>query len=576
MNLLHLLRGLRTRARIFTRGMYHPTYYPKEILEAWKKTSQKKKISLQNIKEWEFGELNWVVSSQMISHYSFAGVYLSVSKIKEYWRSPHLLSKLEPETAQALHRFQWMLESLGKGVNSERIHLFYNLVEEWMLQNEKSPLKLSWQPYVVSERICSWISLLLLGQKANILEDSFAQRWVKELSKHLFYLSGHLEYPASGLVNNHILNNARALYIGGQFLQIDKLVDLGRLIFIRHIPQMIGKGGYLLEGSSHYQLLLTRTVLEVLKVASKKHDLLFANWLELTASSMLSASNRLIPPGLVEFTDFPKIGDVSPDIPSDWFNPSVQTPRTSWQSLWGPPHRVKLDSNTEVDGWLIIQKSKWFMLTYTHPNNNGEYPTGHGHHDFGSPTLYYDGEPVLIDIGRVSYSNQKGYELIGNEATAHNIVLLEDSEFYSSNNFLSFMGDSGKMSVIYGDSKDKKWIRWIVSSGRQNIWERTFSINPDGSASLDERLTVVNHRSVNGLLYFASNLNILKDNNNCCFLEGKNNSFELRLDNVDNIEIEEVPFYPHYGVQLNTHRLRWSSFINSERQKVGISISLLP
>ena len=101
----------------------------------------------------------------------------------------------------------------------------------------------------------------------------------KSLIEHLFYISYHLEF-FSGRAQNHILNNARALYLGGQLMGLPEVAQVGRILFKSQTDKLIGLDGFLLEGSSHYQLLLTRTYTEIWWCARVTEDLEFLGWVE--------------------------------------------------------------------------------------------------------------------------------------------------------------------------------------------------------------------------------------------------------------------------------------------------------
>ena len=85
---------------------------------------------------------------------------------------------------------------------------------------------------------------------------------------------------------------------------------------------MIDSNGFLKEASSHYQLLLTRTVVEVSNIASvygKNSE--FIKFIEDFSNKMLKASIGIAPQNLNDLYAYPAIGDVSPDIKFTWFNP---------------------------------------------------------------------------------------------------------------------------------------------------------------------------------------------------------------------------------------------------------------
>ena len=71
------------------------------------------------------------------------------------------------------------------------------------------------------------------------------------------------EYHGDLNTNNHILNNARALILAGSFLDSQCLFDAGCWIFTNQFDKHINSDGVLREGSSHYQYVVTRWVVDI-------------------------------------------------------------------------------------------------------------------------------------------------------------------------------------------------------------------------------------------------------------------------------------------------------------------------
>ena len=106
----------------------------------------------------------------------------------------------------------------------------------------------------------------------------------------LFYSSTNLKLPLSNynifdqmaynLVNsleyhhmtfNHILNNARAIILWGELSHNLKLIELGHNIIINELPKLITEDGFLREGSSHYQFIVTRWIFDIKTKSSAKY-----------------------------------------------------------------------------------------------------------------------------------------------------------------------------------------------------------------------------------------------------------------------------------------------------------------
>ena len=74
------------------------------------------------------------------------------------------------------------------------------------------------------------------------------------------------------MLNNHVINNARALLFASILLDIEFYSDLAFAILRSNLPELVSNDGFLREGSSHYQFIFTRWILEMLwlsKISNK-------------------------------------------------------------------------------------------------------------------------------------------------------------------------------------------------------------------------------------------------------------------------------------------------------------------
>jgi len=571
-----LFRPLRTRFRLFTTGPYHPCYYPEEIFRV------RSVIRLHDDRERSGKAFSHFLSPKIndVQEERFpiilAGHEYPLDLLSDIWAHPQKYSDLDSEVVAAAHRFHWSLISLSQGVSSQSVQLMYRSVDEWIGLHPLPDNLAAWQPYTVAERICNWLVLFQVGCRVEEPDNVFAERWLTTLLQQLVYLADNLEYPASGLVNNHILNNGRALYIGGQFLQRTDLADIGKKIFKMHLPEMVGKGGYLLEASSHYQLLLTRSVLEVFKVAEASDDDMFSSWLADFAKIMQKASLRMLPDNLADPENMPRIGDLSPDIPFTWFDPRPNVKPSGWRLLWGGIAPAEAERKTELDGWIVVRENGWFAITFSHPNCN-EYPTGHGHNDFGSVSLYFQGEPVLVDMGRFSYCTPPPQALSGIEARAHNTVLINGASVLSAGR--------GIHAVISGYDRsrarcepvdDGKGIIWSANLPKGLTWKRSLDIEYSAGVRIVDTCTCnFGTMSIEGYLYLSPHIIPFEKGDNRFLLQGAHGGMEMVIEGADSVEIEDVSLYPAYGVQTGTRRLHWSVNDSGDTDRV-ISTLLYP
>ena len=255
--------------------------------------------------------------------------------------------------------FFWILFEYNKNINH-----YFSEIKDWikLFQNKKD--NIAWHPYNTSERICNW--LLFLGCSLQKKKDS---ELVSSINKQINFLIYNLEYPASKIVNNHILNNARALYFSGSVLNRIDVKELGKELFYNHIKTLISNNGFLHECSVHYQLLINKWLLEIFILAQLTKDKKFIKFLLPIINSINKASSFFIISNKIEINNFPRIGDISPDMPFDYFNPFAKNENKSHSNWNIKPINYKFKKrNLYIDGWLKQYFGDWTVFSYTHPN----------------------------------------------------------------------------------------------------------------------------------------------------------------------------------------------------------------
>jgi len=341
----------------------------------------------------------------------------------------------DKEDTFALHRFGWLLRWLSLHPAQEDLKIANSVILDWICQVRPNKHHAAWETYSASERVVNWLLYLCATRDCQYLDIGSINTIEATLLEHLDYISLHLEYHGK-TCNNHILNNARALYIGGRILGLPEISSLAKALFQKHLQELIDSEGVLKEASSHYQLLLTRTMVEVWWAARITEDSEYAAYLSPIVLSMMSSSLYMSDFSVKDFSnDFPRVGDVSPDYPVSWFypHPEFNHGTESWWGLWNSDQWVSLiggkglpqciaDGLTEWK-WLDTQKNSFRIFVYLPKNYEGVYPVGHGHMDFGGFLLYDAEGPIFADRGRGSYNSDKECQY-GFSARSHNTTLI--------------------------------------------------------------------------------------------------------------------------------------------------------
>ncbi|MCF7822766.1 MAG: heparinase II/III family protein [Candidatus Marinimicrobia bacterium] len=200
----------------------------------------------------------------------------------------------------AWHRLYWLLDS-----SAEQTDAF---LEHWLKEDLD---QIAMHPYTVSERIhnmCEWIG-------GNKVSDDLLEPLIDQIFNDAAWLNSHVESKLG--IHNHLLNNARALYIAATIFEEDARsriwLETARSLWVTLWPRLILADGCFAEQSSYYHILMTRTVLEFLAAAQLHDWILPDNFME-KAERMGRITNLLMR------TDgsFPIFGDASPDMPSVW------------------------------------------------------------------------------------------------------------------------------------------------------------------------------------------------------------------------------------------------------------------
>ncbi|MFC1829880.1 heparinase II/III family protein, partial [Thermodesulfobacteriota bacterium] len=413
----------------------------------------------------------------------------------------------------------WLLRWLSLKPKVEWMATAESTIIDWIEYNGSTTCPRIWETYSASERVVNWLLYFAATAKYNALSDSTKKTITGSLLVHLRFIVGNLEYQHYSC-NNHILNNARALYIGGQLLGLPQASELGRLLFCRHLPEMVDEEGFLQEGSSHYQLLLIRTLLEILWVAQQTGDTEFKVVIEPVIIAMLDCCRRFFHQGASENAcHFLRIGDVSPDFPIYWFIPlpSIKNQNGSWWELWDDQIEKILFSSSEhsslverKEGCLkILENSKNMTRVFiSNPLTNETYPAPHGHLDFGSFS-YYDHEgAVVVDRGRYSYT-QDGVGQYGYSARAHNTTVINGLPILPASRgifigYKDFIQKRSAFRIDYFAGRAKWSSRAIERLGGDIEWQRDLMLEADG-LSVSEKLSSLHGKIlfVESYLHFA-------------------------------------------------------------------------
>ena len=475
---------------------YSINNYPKEL----------QKILIQSSKELSTKNNSYKISSSKITDYHApASIQLASKEINIISEIDWNIQYEDPEDIESIHRWNWLTYlSSDQKITAENLNWGIKEIEKWCFkfQNEIAlPQKrlnglLRWESYTISERIsnCIIVSHLNNIQLPEVISKSLIEQ-TKLLLLRLEYFDNY--------TGNHIINNARAIYFSGKYFGVTKWCDIAKVIIDLELPKLVTKDGFLREGSSHYQLLFTRWISEILFFSDLFNDKTFASFLRPFVKSLLDKVTFFtVYNKKTKTSQIPLFGDISPDFSPEWIKDlstcnfytktaQMNIPQKSWNRLWmniKSPIIKNCSSNSiddknlikkfENSGWYRIDKFDFTLILRLDKVGLPLY-VGHHHNDAGHFLLYYKGEPVLVDSGRIDYIDQFGLT-----PAAHNTIAFNKTKGVVPLKPTRYPYDYSKCSNGVEIVNDKKVFKLLLHSDgfsrfdERIKWEREILINP--------------------------------------------------------------------------------------------------
>lgn len=369
-----------------------------------------KPLWITNIKAVDRGINNKRPSCFSLPVYPAANV---AELIKHQARSNDLQD--DPEGYLKESRWGFLVESIL--VDCSDVHKNQTKVLNW-IQSHTDKEDDSWETYSACERVSNLLVYLSVFSSSSML-PAFEKKTIDFVADSVDWIYQHIEYYGSGATNNHILNNARALVIGGTALGSESFCRAGVKIFRECLPVMVGEYGLLRERSTHYQLIVSSWVLDAWRFSEgyygtnhldSKFLLDYGQRMVNAAAFFCNTDGRLL--GLV--------GDISPDT-----SPIHSALRLS--RLY-PEYWPVMDVNYPA----TVLKDDWFRMDGASQSVFGNLPVGvfppkfptHGHSDYTGFVWIKDGVEILADIGRYRYTPD-AVSLLQKSALGHNVLLVD-------------------------------------------------------------------------------------------------------------------------------------------------------
>lgn len=391
-----------TRRLLF--GIYNPRYYPAVIKKQYLEISNKEVLFDDSLidKARDF-------YAKYLMEFSPIGNFEKTLRImpnrsinldpQEFWSTSGITDK---EKAFFLHRFYWLNENR----DTENHNVLEALVDFWVANLKNHSIAQT--PYNASERIVNCAKFIC--HKPSV-SRAFTEKLCVIIKYDALLLIHEIEFPHTGVFNNHIINNARAIIWAALIFSREDLGRFAQEIACYAHKNLFDENGCLNEASFHYQLIVTKRLKEISIISKEFFEF---DYSELNIDPTVLKTQRLI--SFLEkrsIKKLPLIGDVSPDMPTTLSFFSELLPREI-NSLSDPGIAC-------LGSWFVLHNSRFLIYLNAHQYGSSAYPNDHGHDDFISFVLFHDADPVFVDPGNLSYESHIYNEY--QESSAHNKII---------------------------------------------------------------------------------------------------------------------------------------------------------
>ena len=411
----------------------------------------------------------------------------------------------DPELNESFNRLNWLFSDRSNKVSFFNIDEAIFLIKSWsheFLNDENLAKK---EPYSIGERISNTIIFFSIN-------DCLIPNDIKIiLNKLSIQLIKYLEYLPYKLTGNHAFNNARALYLVSNVLENKEIKTLAFEIIKERLTLLVTEDGFMREGSSHYHFLFTRWTLEIYLFSEKFGDKEIKEYLIPYIKKLLKQCWFFLVNNNNNWS-IPLFGDVSPDFTPNWlislpwskvaisvYKPT-QIPITPKNIGWSKLFGDLIKSNKSVNNLGIHYSSScgWhrtnihdFSLFIYNPIKENHMMASHAHLDLCSFVLYFKGKALIIDKGRLDYTNSP-ISKYGKSVDAHNSLLI--NKIGPEAELLSWMSSkyTNYESKIKTLNKKDKFIITINHNGfkrivnRQIKHERVFILSRNSFEIIDK------------------------------------------------------------------------------------------
>lgn len=322
-------------------------------------------------------------------------------------------------------------------------------------------------PYPIALRGINWMKFIM--RHGSDIVSATIRKWNNLLYSQYALLHKKLEYH---LLGNHLLENAFSLFMASLYFEDKRLFDKASRLLIRELNEQLLADGAHYEQSAMYHCILLDRLLDCynfsISIDCFSEQSNVNDKLKVFAQRMLGHLESVV------YADktIPLLNDAAYGIapmPTQIFDYAKRL-GLEWVSVPMKECGYRKLSNEQMEAIVDVG------------NITATYQPGHTHADTFSYELRMDGKPFIVDTGISTYNKteRRQYE---RTSAAHNTVTI--NELNSSEVWGGFrVGKRAKVTILEDTGNLVKASH--NGFGKDGIHTRTFQINVDGFAIIDE------------------------------------------------------------------------------------------
>ena len=468
------------------------------------------------------------------------------------WHSREFPAATEKLWLYNLNYFNWLFDGHLDGQPQLQLYLML----DWIEKNDSSRSE-TWEPYVVSRRLCNWVMWL---QQQNGSADPYNDCILQSISGQCRRLWYDLEYH---LQANHLLENLRALFITTVFLvekagefakDLEQRLEYCAKELVEQIRlQFFADGGHF-ERSPMYHLEMLDAV-EAVRLANRRL-LQFA-----AAGSSLFRQAKILE----------TLCEDKVPLLRDWLavmtHPDGKIAQFNDATLKAGITRKSGQMNYLLDssGFFVRRTDdSYFVLSCGEPSP--AFQPGHTHCDIMSFELSLAGLRCIVDTGCGSYQSAQIRDEC-RRTSAHNLPMIEHAE--QSDLWAQFrIGKRARVVHRYFDSEHNRFeMEMLDQYGQRYRREIIF-----GEASIRVRDRMFDRRVTGtfiSLLHLAPQVQVVPGNEPGAYDFAVGNC-EFRVATSARLRFEGHVWYPDFGLPVKAEKLILS---NHETEAIDYVIS---